>query len=34
MDSIKWFKDAKFGIMVHFGLYSALEGEYNGNRVN
>ena len=34
MDSIKWFKDAKFGIMVHFGLYSVLEGEYKGKKVN
>jgi len=25
-----WFKEAKFGIMVHFGLYSVLEGEYKG----
>jgi alpha-L-fucosidase len=26
----KWFKDAKFGIFIHFGVYSMLEGEYNG----
>ncbi|MDF7826510.1 alpha-L-fucosidase [Pontiellaceae bacterium B12227] len=26
----KWFKDAKFGAFIHFGVYSTLEGEYNG----
>ncbi len=26
----KWFKDAKFGAFIHFGVYSVLEGEYNG----
>lgn len=26
----QWFKDAKFGMFVHFGLYSMLEGEYKG----
>lgn len=26
----QWFKDAKFGMFIHFGLYSMLEGEYNG----
>ncbi len=28
----KWFKEAKFGMMVHFGLYSVLGGEYKNNR--
>ena len=28
MDNKKWFKEAKFGMMVHFGLYSILGGEY------
>lgn len=28
----KWFKDAGFGMMVHFGLYSLLGGEYKGRR--
>ena len=28
-----WFREAKFGIMVHFGLYSVLGGEYKGKRV-
>ncbi len=25
-----WFTDAKFGIFIHFGVYSMLEGEYKG----
>ncbi len=28
----KWFKEAKFGMMVHFGLYSVLGGEYKNDR--
>ena len=34
MDNIKWFKEAKFGMMAHWGLYSLLMGEYRGKRVN
>lgn len=30
MDSREWFKQAKFGFMSHFGLYSALDGDYRG----
>lgn len=30
MDNKKWFKDAGFGMMIHFGLYSILGGEYKG----
>lgn len=30
MDSKVWFKNAKFGMMVHFGLYSLLAGEWKG----
>lgn len=26
----EWFKEAKFGMFVHFGLFSMLEGEYKG----
>ncbi|MFC7338706.1 alpha-L-fucosidase [Haloferula chungangensis] len=26
----KWFRDAKFGAFIHFGVYSTLEGEYQG----
>ncbi|TWU44237.1 Alpha-L-fucosidase [Novipirellula aureliae] len=25
-----WFRDAKFGAFIHFGVYSSLEGEYQG----
>ena len=30
MDNKKWFKEAKFGMMIHWGLYSVLAGEYKG----
>ena len=30
MDKKVWFKEAKFGMMVHFGLYSLLGGEWKG----
>ena len=33
MDNIKWFKEAKYGMMVHWGLYSLLMGEYYGKLV-
>src|SRR4051812_47264795 len=29
---IQWFKDAKFGLFIHWGLYSQLGGTYNGKR--
>ena len=29
-DSAAWFRDAKYGLFVHWGLYSILAGEYNG----
>lgn len=28
----KWFKEAQYGMMVHWGLYSLLGGEWNGNK--
>ncbi|MCR5017584.1 MAG: alpha-L-fucosidase [Bacteroidales bacterium] len=28
---VEWFKDAKFGMFIHWGLYSILEGSYNGH---
>lgn len=33
LDSQKseWFRDAKFGMFIHWGLYSILEGSYNGH---
>ena len=32
MDNIKWFKEAGYGLMIHFGLYSLLGGAYKGQR--
>ena len=32
MENIKWFKEAKYGLMLHFGLYSMLGGVYKGKR--
>mgnify|MGYP002729228436 FL=1 len=26
----KWFSEARFGMMLHWGLYSLLGGEYKG----
>ena len=28
--SKKWFYEAKFGMMIHFGLYSIIGGEWKG----
>ncbi len=28
----QWFKDAKFGLFIHFGLYSLLAGEFEGQK--
>ena len=34
MDNKKWFKEeAKFGLMIHFGLYSLLAGEWKSQRM-
>jgi Alpha-L-fucosidase len=33
MDSKNWFKTAKFGMMIHWGLYSLPAGEWNGKRM-
>ena len=33
MTNKEWFKEAKYGMMVHFGLYSLLAGEYKGKRM-
>lgn len=30
--NIQWFKDAKFGMFIHWGLYSKLAGEWGGKR--
>ncbi|MCQ2472215.1 MAG: alpha-L-fucosidase [Clostridia bacterium] len=34
MNNIEWFKQAKYGMMLHWGLYSLLGGEYKGKRVH
>ena len=28
----QWFKEAKFGLFIHFGLYALLAGEYKGQK--
>ena len=33
MDNRQWFKEAEYGMMAHWGLYSILGGEYKGRRV-
>lgn len=33
MDNRTWFKDAQYGMMAHWGLYSLLAGEWRGRRV-
>lgn len=33
MDAKKWFREAQFGMMIHWGLYSLLAGEYRGQRM-
>ena len=33
MDNRTWFKEAHYGMMAHWGLYSLLAGEYRGRRV-
>ena len=30
MNNIEYFKNAGYGMMMHFGLYSILGGEYKG----
>ena len=32
MNNVEFFKQAGYGMMVHFGLYSLLAGEYKGKR--
>ena len=33
-DENKWFAEAKFGMMIHWGLYSLLGGEWKGRRMD
>ncbi len=32
MNNKEWFREAKFGMMIHWGLYSVLAGEYKSQR--
>jgi len=32
-ENMEWFKEAKFGLFIHWGPYSMLEGEWNGRNV-
>ena len=32
-ERLEWFRDAKFGMFIHWGPYSLLSGEWNGKRV-
>lgn len=34
MTNQEWFKEAKYGMMIHWGLYSLLGGEWKGKRMN
>ncbi|MEI8115781.1 MAG: alpha-L-fucosidase, partial [Bacteroidia bacterium] len=33
VDKMDWWKDAKFGMFIHWGLFSVPAGEYKGNPV-
>lgn len=33
MDNKKWFKEAQFGMMIHWGLYTLPAGEWKGKRM-
>ena len=34
MNNKQWFQEeAKFGMMIHWGLYTLLAGEYRGKRI-
>ncbi|WP_343329209.1 alpha-L-fucosidase [Polaribacter staleyi] len=33
-ERMKWFSDAKYGMFIHFGLYSQLGGEWKGKTIN
>ena len=34
MDKFEWFKEAKFGMMIHWGLYCLPAGEWKGQRMD
>ena len=31
---LKWWREAKFGMFIHWGLYSKLAGSYNGKEID
>jgi len=31
---MKWWREARFGMFIHWGVYAQLEGMYNGHRMN
>ncbi len=33
-ERMEWWRDAKFGMFVHYGLYSGLSGEFEGKKVS
>lgn len=33
MNNREWFKQAGYGMMIHFGLYSLIGGEWRGARM-
>ena len=32
-DTLDWWREARFGMFIHFGLYSAMEGIWKGEEV-
>ena len=34
LDAKKWFKEAGFGLMIHWGLYALPAGEWKGRRTD
>ena len=33
-DRAAWYRDARFGMFIHWGLYAVPAGEYNGRKEN
>ena len=31
---MKWWRDARFGMFIHWGVYAVPAGEYKGQRIN
>lgn len=31
-DKMEWWREARFGMFIHFGVYAQLAGEYNGHQ--